>query len=46
MDRNQLKGRVGDAVNAILSAAGMNFAIMLKWAAGFLRLISCWLFGR
>ena len=37
MDRNQLKGKQGDCVNAILSAAGMNFARLLKWlAANFL----------
>ena len=45
MDRNRLKGRSGDRINAILSAAGMNFAKLLKWAADFLRLIFCWLFG-
>jgi len=45
MDRNRLKGTAGDRINAILSAAGMNFAKLLKWAADFLRLISCWLFG-
>jgi IS5 family transposase len=43
MDRNRLKGAVGDGFNAILSAAGMNFAKLLKWAADFLRLILCWL---
>jgi IS5 family transposase len=37
MDRNRLKGIEGDQVNAILSAAGMNFWKLLKWAAGFLR---------
>jgi IS5 family transposase len=45
MDRNRLKGREGDRINAILSAAGMNFAKLLRWVAGFLRLIYCWLFG-
>ena len=45
MDRNRLKGTAGDRINAILSAAGMNFAKLLKWAADFLRLIFCWLFG-
>jgi IS5 family transposase len=43
MDRNRLKGADGDRVNAILSAAGMNFCKLLKWAAGFLRQISLWL---
>jgi len=45
MDRNRLKGKAGDCINAILSAAGMNFAKLLKWAADFLRLIFNWLFG-
>jgi IS5 family transposase len=43
MDRNRLKGAEGDRVNVILSAAGMNFCKLLKWAAGFLRQISLWL---
>jgi len=38
MDRNRLKGTVGDRLNAILSATGMNFAKLLRWAAAFLRL--------
>jgi transposase, IS5 family len=45
MDRNRLKGKAGDRINAILSAAGMNFAKLLKWAAALLRLIFNWLFG-
>jgi IS5 family transposase len=45
MERNRLKGTVGDRINAILSAAGMNFAKLLKWAAALLRLIFHWLFG-
>jgi transposase, IS5 family len=44
MDRNRLKGKDGDRINAILSAAGMNFAKLLKWVADFLRLIFFWLF--
>ena len=36
MDRNRLKGSEGDRINAILSAAGMNFWKLLKWAADFL----------
>lgn len=39
MDRNRLKGKQGDNVNAILSAAGMNFWKLLKWAADLLRLL-------
>jgi IS5 family transposase len=43
MDRNRLKGVEGDRVNAILSAAGMNFWKLLKTAADFLRQIFLWL---
>lgn len=39
MDRNRLKGTLGDRINAILSAAGMNFSKLVKAAAAFLRLI-------
>jgi IS5 family transposase len=44
MDRNRLKGIEGDCFNAILSAAGMNFAKLLSWLVDFLRLIFAWLF--
>ncbi len=37
MDRNRLKGKQGDRINAILSAAGMNFSKLLKWVAACLR---------
>jgi IS5 family transposase len=43
MDCNRLKGIEGDRVNAILSAAGMNFRKLLKWAADFLRQFFLWL---
>lgn len=36
MDRNRLKGIDGDCFNAIMSAAGMNFLKLTKWAAYFL----------
>jgi IS5 family transposase len=39
MDRNRLKGTLGDCLNAILSAVGMNFRKLLRWAAAFLRQI-------
>ena len=39
MDRCMLKGTEGDAMNAILSAAGMNFHKLLRWAAALLRLL-------
>jgi transposase, IS5 family len=45
MDRNRLKGQQGDCFNAILSAAGMNFAKLLSWIAELLRLIPAWLFS-
>lgn len=45
MDRNRLKGKAGDRINAILSAAGMNLAKLLKWVADFLRLMFAWLFN-
>ena len=37
MDRNYLAHRQGDAVNAILAAAGYNFSLILNW----LRLLLC-----
>jgi IS5 family transposase len=43
MERNRLHGVVGDRFNAILSAVGMNFHKLLRWAADFLRQILCWL---
>jgi len=39
MDRCMLKGVEGDSINAILSAAGMNFRKLIKWAALLLRLL-------
>lgn len=39
MDRNRLKGYEGDRLNAIFSAAGMNYSKLLKSAADLLRLI-------
>jgi transposase, IS5 family len=44
MDRNRLKGKDGDRFNAILSAAGMNFAKLLRWLGNFFRFIFFWLF--
>jgi hypothetical protein len=38
MDRNRLKGVVGEQLNAMVSDAGINFHKLL-WAAGFLRQI-------
>ncbi len=39
MDRNYLAGRQGDAINAILAAAGYNFSLLLNW----LRVLLCWI---
>ena len=38
MDRNYLAGSKGDAINAILAAAGYNFRRLLVWLRNFLRL--------
>ena len=37
MDRNHLKGREGDRVNAVLAAAGYNFSLLLRWLERLLR---------
>jgi len=37
MGRNYLKGREGDRINAVLAAAGYNFALLLRWLARLLR---------
>jgi len=39
MDRNYLKGRLGDRINAVLAAAGYNFGLLLRWLADLLRVI-------
>ena len=44
MDRNRLKGMAGDRINAILSAAGMNFRKLLSFLEELLSRIFCWLF--
>jgi IS5 family transposase len=31
MDRNHLKGRAGDAANALLAAIGYNFRLLIAW---------------
>lgn len=40
MDRNYLANAQGDAVNAILAAAGYNFSLLLKWLRVLLCLIA------
>jgi IS5 family transposase len=37
LGRNYLKGRDGDRLNAVLAAAGYNFALLLRWFSRFLR---------
>ena len=39
MDRNYLKGRQGDRINAVLAAAGFNFSLLLRWLAELLRVL-------
>jgi transposase, IS5 family len=36
MDRNYLKGRDGDRINAVLAAAGYNFSLLIRWLAKLL----------
>jgi IS5 family transposase len=45
MDRNYFAGTQGDAINAILAAAGYNFRLLLKWLRLLLRIILEVLFG-
>jgi transposase, IS5 family len=37
MDRNYLKGKHGDRINAVLAAVGFNFHLLLRWFAALLR---------
>ena len=46
MDRIRLKGKEGDRINAILSAAGMNFRKLVKWLEDFLCPFYCLLILR
>ncbi len=39
MGRNYLAGKQGDAVNAILAAAGYNFSLLLRWLKALLWLL-------
>src|SRR5579883_531526 len=45
MDRNYLKGRGGDRINAVLAAAGYNFGLLLRWLAALLRAFIALLFA-
>ena len=42
MDRNRLKGQLGDSINAIMSAAGMNFRKLIRRLADFFAFILGW----
>lgn len=46
LDRNQLKGIAGDAVNAVLSAAAMNFQKLLRAMPRIFALPICLLLSR
>ena len=37
LDRNYLKGRDGDRINAVLAAAGYNSSLLLRWLEALLR---------
>jgi IS5 family transposase len=39
LERNRLKGGMGDALNVLLSAAAMNFAKLLRFVLAFWRLL-------
>jgi len=45
MDRNYLAGTQGDAINAVLAAAGYNFRLLLNWLRLLLRLLLVALFA-
>lgn len=46
LDRNFLKGRHGDHANAVLTAVGYNFRLILEWIREFLRQILETLVGK
>ena len=45
MGRSHLAGAQGDAINAILAAAGYNFRLLLTWLRLLLRLLLVMFFG-
>jgi transposase, IS5 family len=45
MDRNYLKGRDGDRINAVLASAGYNFGLLLRWLTELLRALFAALSG-
>ncbi len=46
MDRCRLKGRLGDAMNAVLAAAGHNIRLLLRAMPVLLRALLGWLLTR
>jgi transposase, IS5 family len=46
MGRNYLWYRQGDAINAVLAAAGYNFSLLLRWLRFLLRRILATLIAR
>jgi IS5 family transposase len=46
MDRNYLFHSTGDAINAVLAAAGYNFRLLLNWLRLLLRLFLAALFAQ
>ena len=39
MERNYLKGRGGDRINAALATVGFNFHLPIRWFAALLRVL-------
>ena len=46
MDRNYLAHSSGDAISAVLAAAGYNFSLLHNWLRLFLRLVLAALFAQ
>jgi IS5 family transposase len=46
MDRNYLAHQQGDAINAVLAAAGYNFSLLVNWFSQLLWLLLAWLHTR
>ena len=46
MDRNRLKGVIGDQINAVLSAAGMNFRKLMRFIEELLTFLLTWFLCR
>lgn len=45
LNRNYLKGLLGDKANALFAAAGYNFRLILNWLRDLFLLIFCWAFA-